>query len=146
MSDSHLENQLNKETQRELEELAEFGTRRLTGAHAYLVAAVAGIWSIFQISLQAGLLLSSEYVRCFHLAFAITLVYLSFPALKNKSLRNYKDDSTESPKRFGFLRVSDKIHWTDLLCAALAFVGAIYLVLDYEGIAGRQGAPLFRDL
>ena len=123
----------------QLAEEFEYGSRHLKGWDRYLVPLVAASWSLFQLSLPKVLLLSSEFVRCIHLAFAFVLVYLSFPALK-------KARSFTKKGLFSFLSAKDKISWVDLFLALVACFSALYLALDYEGISERQGIPLWRDL
>jgi TRAP transporter 4TM/12TM fusion protein len=123
---------------------AEFGSRRLSGVSAVLIPVVAAGWSIFQLALPKLLLLNSEIVRCIHLAFAVTLVYLSFPMIKGPRLIRWLGGS--SGGRMQFLYNVRRIYWIDYLFAGIAAVAALYLALDYEGIAQRQGTPMTRDL
>ena len=44
---------------------------------------VALAWALFQLSTASWLLLDSLFVKSFHLAFAMTLVYLNLPTLKS---------------------------------------------------------------
>ena len=100
-----------------------------------LVPMVAAAWSLFQLSLPYALPLNSDIVRAIHLAFAVFLVFLSFPALRKPRFGG----------RFTFLFARDHIPVTDMLMAAAGALCAAYYALDYEGIAGRQGLPLPRD-
>ena len=70
------------EIAQKIAEEAEFGSRRLSGAPKYIIPCIAAAWSLFQLSLPEILFLDSVYVRCIHFAFAIMLVYLSYPAFK----------------------------------------------------------------
>jgi TRAP transporter 4TM/12TM fusion protein len=123
---------------------AEFGLRRLSGLSAALIPVIAAGWSLFQLSLPQLLLLNSEIVRCIHLAFAMTLVYLSFPMIKGARLIRWLGGS--SGKGMQCLHNVERIYWIDYLFAVIAAVAALYLALDYEGIAQRQGTPMPRDL
>ncbi len=131
------------ESVKELVESSEFGARRLDGLAKFLIPFVAGSWSIFQLLLPKFLLLNSEVVRSIHLGFAICLVYLSFPALKNKKLiRFFKE---KMPKCFEFA-YGRSLNIVDLLTAVLATGAALYLAIDYSGIGARTGMPSNRDL
>ena len=107
----------------EVEEI-EFGSRKLSGLAAWLIPLVAGCWSIFQLALADLILLDTLYVRCIHLAFAIALVFLSFP----------------------FTAKPAPIRWFELLLALLGSTAALYLAMDYVGISERQGMPFVRDV
>jgi len=113
----------------------EFGARH-QGAAVWLIPALAGLWSLFQLALPYFVLLNDVYIRAIHLVFAIVLVYLSFPAIKKMRL----------PKALGFLSERARIPWSDFLFAALAGLAAAYILMDYEGIAERTGRPLWRDI
>lgn len=114
----------------------EQGARHSGGVSALLIAALAFCWSLFQLAVAGWWTLNAEQVRAIHLAFALALVYLSFPVLRSKRLA----------KRFPALADSHRLPWWDLLTAVLAALSALYLVLDGEGLAGRIGNPLPRDL
>jgi TRAP transporter 4TM/12TM fusion protein len=137
-SDMHQNNDVDegsKSAQRIVEE-AEFGSRRLTGIDKYIIPCIAAAWSLFQLSLPELLILDSVYVRSIHLAFAITLVYLSYPAFKKKEFKGI----------FSFLSVKHKIHMVDYILAGLAAYSALYLALNYAELAHRQGAPILEDI
>jgi TRAP transporter 4TM/12TM fusion protein len=115
---------------------ADLGRRGPQGWQRWLIPLVAAGWSVFQLLLPSAILLQTVYIRAVHLAFALVLVYLCFPALK-----------TPGPGgRFSFLAQRGRIPWFDLLLAVAAGLSALYLMLDYHGLAFRQGDPLLRDL
>ncbi len=115
---------------------AEFGGRKPEGWQRWVIPVVAFAWSCFQFLLPKVILLETVYVRAIHLAFAIALVYLSCPLLRWRQLKG--------PLRF--LTRRRRISWFDFLLAAAAAVSALYIVLDYEGLAERQGSPMMRDI
>jgi TRAP transporter 4TM/12TM fusion protein len=138
-SDSHQNNKEfdeGAEAAQRIAEEAEFGSRRLSGIDRYIIPCIAGAWSLFQLSLPEVLILDSVYVRSIHLAFAITLVYLSYPAFKKKEFKGI----------FSFLSVKNKIHIVDYILAAIAAYGALYLAFNYAELAHRQGAPILEDI
>lgn len=112
----------------------EQGLRGHRGPARRVIPIVAAAWSLFQLSLPKLVLLPSETVRAVHLAFAVALAYLSFPALRR--LRR-------GP---AFLSSGDRLPWIDVALALVAAASACYMVLDYEGIAERMGDPNLRDI
>lgn len=120
----------------ELAAESERGTRRLTGWQARLIPLVAAGWSIFQLLLPQAILLEAVTIRAVHLTFAIVLVYFSFPMLRKDRFKG----------RLGLLHRRDRIGWLDLGLALAAGFCALYIALDYVGLAQRQGDPLTRDL
>jgi len=117
-------------------EEAEFGSRRLSGANRYIIPCIAAAWSLFQLSLPEIIFLDSVYVRCIHLAFAIMLVYLSYPAFKK----------IETKGIFSFLSVKSRIHFVDYALGIVAASAALYLAINYVELAERQGAPILTDI
>jgi TRAP transporter 4TM/12TM fusion protein len=115
---------------------AEFGSRRLSGVPKYLVPCIAAAWSLFQLSLPQFIMLDSVYIRCIHLAFAITLVYLSYPAFKK----------IKTGGIFSFLSIKNKIHFIDYSLAIVAAAAALYLAINYIALSERQGAPTPTDI
>jgi TRAP transporter 4TM/12TM fusion protein len=112
----------------------EQGVRGHRGPARRVIAIVAAAWSVFQLCLPKLLLLPSETVRAVHLSFAVALAYLSFPALRR--LRR-----GPAP-----LSAADRLPWIDVALALVAAASALYMVLDYEGIAERMGDPSVRDI
>lgn len=114
-------------------EEAGFG-RSPKGPSKYVVLVIAFCWSIFQLSVASWLIMDSIFIRAIHLAFAMAIVFLNYPFLKKV--------------HFGlkFLSVKDRIPITSYIMAALAAFSALYIVIDYQGIVTRYGAPIFRDV
>ena len=117
-------------------EEAEFGSRRLSGPSRYIVPCIAAAWSLFQLSLPEVLFLDSVYIRAIHLAFAILLVYLSYPAFKK----------IETKGIFSFLSAKNRIHFIDYGLGIIAAYASLYIALNYAELAGRQGAPITMDI
>lgn len=122
---------------------AEFGSRKLQGFSGVLIPLLAGAWSLFQFALPKFLLLNTDVTRCIHLAFAMALVYLSFPMLKGRRITGWLERHGD---RGGALYKTDRIYWADYLLAGLSVVAALYYAIDYAGIAQRQGALYTRDI
>ncbi|TVQ77949.1 MAG: TRAP transporter permease [Bradymonadales bacterium] len=133
------------EEAKRLAEEVEFGGRRLQSWQAYSIPIVAAAWSLFQLALPQVLLLSAVYARAIHLAFALLLVYLSFPFFKSRGIF-VKKGWVKKNALLRYLSRTDRISVFDLVLGILATAAALYLVLDYEGIGQRQGAPHGFDL
>lgn len=111
----------------------ETGGRALTGPVARVLFLVALAWSLFQLwyasplpyIIGVGAFNSSE-ARSIHLAFAIFLAFVSFPAIKG--------------------RHDNHVPFYDWLLAFAAAFSAAYLYLFYDGLARRPGAPNTMDL
>lgn len=133
---------------------AESGSRQPGGLAGKLIALIAGGWSLFQLSLPTWFLfqnifpdlrmLNADFVRCIHLAFALGLVYLCFPAVKNR--RMIAGLKGRWGGRLDFLFRRDRLGIVDMGLAILAVAAALYYAIDYVGIGQRQGAPIARDL
>ncbi len=81
-----------------LQELA--GPRQLVNWQMWLLFAVALCWSLFQLSLGSILLLNSTLVRSIHLAFALFIVFITYPAFKSRPGSKFYDGFTQL-YRFG---------------------------------------------
>ena len=109
------------------------GARAPGGIAEKIILWVAAIWSLFQLWIASPIpfmlgigVFNDTEARSIHLAFAIFLAYLAYPALK-RSPRDY-------------IPIQDWI---------MAIVGAFcagYLYLFYEQLSGRPGAPITQDV
>jgi TRAP transporter 4TM/12TM fusion protein len=111
------------------------GARAPAGTVGTLLAGVALVWSLFQLWIASPLpflvgsvipVLNDTETRSIHLAFAIFLAFMAYPALKR------------SPR-----------HYIPIQDWALALVGAFcaaYLFLFYDALASRPGLPTSFDL
>lgn len=108
--------------------------RTLRRLERYLVSIIAFSWALFQMALPSIIVINSTTQRAVHLAFAMALLFLLNPCFKRKL------------KYFRFLSVTDHVPVIDVLFAVLGVISALYLALDYEGIAMRAGLPLTRDI
>jgi TRAP transporter 4TM/12TM fusion protein len=124
------------ETARRLMEEEEMGLRHVTGWQRFLVPVVALSWSLFQLSLASWLLLDSTYVRAIHLAFALFLIFVSFPTFKRQI----------NIPGLRWLSATDRIPLMDLALGLFAAFLALYIVIDFEGIASRVGLLNTRDM
>ena len=109
-------------------------TRRPRGIEKWVIPTIAVVWSLFQLSIASWLILDSTYIRAIHLGFALLIVFLNYPVFRKKrpGLR--------------FLSATRRIPLFDYLTAITACLAALYIVLDFEGITLRYGAPVQRDI
>lgn len=134
MKDDYTLSEEAREAKRIAEE-AELGIKQLSGVSAYLIPIIAAAWSLFQLSLASIIMLNSVYIRAIHLTFALILVYLSYPMFRK-------------PKKARFMAYLSKregITVLDITLAVVAALAASYIVIDYLGLATRQGALIPRD-
>jgi len=126
---------------------AEGGTRDIKeGFSRWIIPVLAVSWSVFQLLISSVILLNSTITRSVHLAFAITLVFLSHPTLARKK---------DKGKLRQYLSRRDKYTLLDYGLALAAGLSALYIAVEmiletlipgFEGISFRQGIPLTRDL
>ena len=112
---------------------ADTGGRSPTGIPAKILLVVPLIWSLFQLWYASPLpfifkfgVLNDTEARAIHLAFAIFLAYLAYPAFKR------------SPR--------DRIPIQDWILATAGAFCASYLFLFYTALADRPGLPTTYDL
>ncbi|TGG92011.1 TRAP transporter fused permease subunit [Natronospirillum operosum] len=105
----------------------ESGARMPGGITGKIIIAVALAWALFQLwNASPFSLLSTTMMRPIHLAFAIFLAFMTFPAMKRAA--------------------QDRVPWYDWVFALAASASAMYLVVNYEALAVRPGRPLTMDL
>ena len=102
------------------------GSRRKTDGVAIAVISVA--WALFQLALPRFIILDSITIRAVHLAFAITLVFLTIPSAKRKWQIKSRD-------AVGYIPIIDYV------LAGFACLSVLYIVLDWTGISMRAGMP-----
>lgn len=92
----------------------------------WLIAILAFSWSVYQIYV-AFFPINAVFVRSVHLAFAVLLGFLIYPMRKTRDLKS-------------------RITWYDFALAAIGTAGALYIYIDYFGLANRPGAYITRDI
>lgn len=109
------------------------GARKPLGAPGKLLVGIAAAWSLFQLWIASPLpyifrfgVFNATEARSIHLAFALFLAFMAYPALKR------------SPR--------DRIPVQDWLFAAVAAFCGAYMFLFYEQLSTRPGAPLTQDV
>jgi TRAP transporter 4TM/12TM fusion protein len=134
-------NKTAKITDSELQDLvveSDSGARRPSGITAKILLVTALSWSLFQLWTASPLpytdlanflnipVLNSTYIRYIHLAFALTLAYISYPAFKS------------SPR--GYVPVFDRcLVFLSLICV-------LYLYFYKDILALRAGLPTIEDI
>lgn len=120
----------------QIREEEELGLRRPQGWTRLVVPTICIIWSIFQLSLASWLTLDSTIIRSIHLGFAFLVVYLSFPTFK----RNITTPGLR------WLSEKSAIPVADFILAIVACFTALYISIEYEGLAQRVGQPNVQDM
>jgi TRAP transporter 4TM/12TM fusion protein/TRAP transporter TAXI family solute receptor len=87
-------------------------------------------WALFQLSLPKFIIMDSIKVRAIHLAFAVTLVFLTQPFLKKKKT----------------LITKKSIPLFDYILAVVACFAVLYLMFYWTDIAMRSGTPILADI
>ena len=123
------------EEAKRIAEEEESGFRHLTGYSRFVVPVISISWCFFQLSIASWWILDTVYIRSIHLGFAMLIAYLSYPTFK-RPLKGF----------FSFLSARNRIPLFDYAMALIACGTALYIFIDYKGLAGRMGAPLTRDL
>ncbi|WP_447895219.1 TRAP transporter permease [Vreelandella sp. GE22] len=109
------------------------GARKPLGAPGKLLVGIAAAWSLFQLWIASPLaymvgfgVFSATEARSIHLAFALFLAFMAYPALKR------------SPR--------DRVPLQDWAFAAVAAFCGAYLFIFYDDLASRAGRPITQDI
>jgi TRAP transporter 4TM/12TM fusion protein len=109
------------------------GARTPLGPMAKVIAGLALLWSLFQLWIASPLpfifgvgVLNDTETRAIHLAFALLLAFLAYPAFK------------KSPR--------DRVPMTDVVLGLVAAASAAYLFVFYQQLAQRPGSLTTADL
>ena len=109
------------------------GARSPDGLMAHAIAGLALLWSLFQLWIASPLpfifrigVLNDTETRAIHLAFALLLAFLAYPAFKR------------SPR--------DRVPLVDIALGLVAAASAAYLFIFYQQLALRPGSLTTADL
>ena len=109
------------------------GARKPAGVPGKLLVSIAAAWSLFQLWIASPVpfmlgfgVFGATEARSIHLAFALFLAYMAYPALKR------------SPR--------DRIPIQDWVLAAVAAFCGAYMFMFYEQLSQRPGAPIMQDV
>jgi len=108
--------------------------RRVGKFEGSFIAIIAVLWAIFQLSLPSFLILDSIKIRSIHLSFAVLLGFLIFPIRKKEKVDLKSDHKKKHIPHY------------DYIMAGLGILSALYIMLDWKGIALRSGTPITRDI
>jgi len=108
--------------------------RSIEGFSKYIIPSIAVCWSIFQLSIASFLIIDTVFIRAIHLGFALLIVFLNYPMLKQT--------------RFGLemLSTKNRIPIIDYIISIIACIAALYIAIDNQGLITRIGSPINRDL
>ncbi len=98
-----------------------------------IIAIVSMAWALFQLALPRLIILDSATIRTVHLAFAMTLAFLTSPA-RRRTRAGQPDSPDVSISIFNYI------------LAAIACLSVVYFVVDWVGISMRAANPLPRDI
>lgn len=100
--------------------------RRLDGFWSKVIAWLCIGFSGFQLYTAARGVLPAQLQRSWHLAFALALIFLLYPA------------RSDSPR--------DRMHWSDGVLAVAGVAVGAYMIIYYQEIVLRAGLPTTGDL
>lgn len=134
MTDETIKTAAEKEA--ELQDLiaqVDTGPRNPSGMSKKIILGVAALWSLFQLWIASPLpfvagfaIFNDTEARSIHLAIAIFLAFLAYPALKG------------SPR--------DRIPVQDWVLAIVGSFSAAYIYIFYVELSARPGAPIMQDI
>lgn len=110
-----------------------------------LIIFICLAWSLFQLKIAYDPI-NSHMARAWHLAFALVLAFLAYPAYKQQSPPIWVNWTAKIIP--AFTRKSNRryIPFYDLIFAALGAITALYIVWDYDNLIFRQGMPNLTDI
>ncbi|MDW7709158.1 MAG: TRAP transporter permease [Deferrisomatales bacterium] len=112
----------------------------------WVITGLCLVWSGYQLSI-AYMPVNSHIARAWHLAFAIALAYLAYPAYKEVRKPRWVEWGRRIvPGRGRRMSVRDFIPAYDVVLALAAAGAALYIWWDYGGIIQRQGMPSLTDV
>ncbi len=100
-----------------------------------LYTGIAVLWAIFQLSIASYWTLGYAFQRAIHLAFAVSLIFLSVPFLKKHHI-----------KFLPSLSQKKGIPLIDYIFIAVGVPAALYIMIAWNGIAMRMGCPNSTDI
>ena len=108
----------------EFVEQEEGASRKLTGRIAAIVTWIAVAMALYHLY-AAYAIIPAHILRATHVGFVLLLLFLLFPAAP---------------------RWRDRIHWSDLVLAALGVATIVYLLIDFDDFIERAVTPTRLDL
>lgn len=112
---------------------------------AWSITLLCVIWSLFQLYIAYDPI-NAIIARSWHLAFAMTLVFLAYPLYKESAAPRWVRGLQKLAPRFGRRSHRDYIPVYDIVLAGVAAVTVLYIWWDYENIVQRSGLPSTLDI
>jgi len=137
---------LTKEAAKDLVVMVEAGAR---DPQNFLVKAVIVFlcvaWSVFQLTIAHDPI-NSHIARVWHLAFALGLAFLVYPAYKQHSKPMWVSLTQKLIPSFAKKSIRKSIPVYDWIFAALGMISALYIWWDFDNLIFRQGMPNTTDI
>lgn len=118
--------------------MPEYSARRSESGFAVVVSFIAAVWSLFQLWIASPLpfifdfgIIGGVPARGIHLAFALLLAFLIFPASGRQGRQSV---------------IIDRVTVYDIALAVVAAASALYLWLGWSGLVDRQGILLSHQI
>ncbi|MFW6314271.1 MAG: TRAP transporter permease [Desulfohalobiaceae bacterium] len=111
----------------------------------WLITLLCLSWSGYQLFI-AYHPINSHIARAWHLAFAICLAFLLFPAYKQHSPPSLINWTQKFIPKLSQKSNRTRIPFYDILFAILATLACLYIWWDYENLINRQGLPSSLDI
>ncbi|MFW6115269.1 MAG: TRAP transporter permease [Thermodesulfobacteriota bacterium] len=102
-------------------------------------------WSLYQLYI-AYRPIDSHIARAWHLAFALSLAYLVYPAYKESRLPFWIKGLQKIFPFIGRRPIVTRIPFIDILFAVAASCAALYIWWDFDQLVWRQGMPNLTDM
>ncbi len=135
-----------KKATQDLVVMTEAGARNPRSVVArYIIVAICLAWSGFQLMIAYDPI-NSQIARAWHLAFAMTLAFLAFPAYKQDSKPIWVNWTHKVIPIFSRRTIRKYIPVYDWIFAILGAASALYIWWDYENLVYRQGMPNQTDI
>jgi TRAP transporter 4TM/12TM fusion protein len=135
-----------KQAAEDLVAMVEAGAREPSNFFASgVITLLCLCWSGFQLYL-AYQPLDSHIARAWHLGFAVCLAFLAYPAYKQHTPPMWVKWTRKVIPNFARRSIRTYIPYYDMILAALATAGALYIWWDYDQLIYRQGLPNTMDI
>lgn len=109
---------------------SESNYRHLAGKMGIIITVIAIAMSIFQLYTSGFGLLNARFQRTTHLAFAMSLIFLLYPAVKE----------SKKDKKLRFkLSPLNRFTWVDVGLTVLGIIVNFYIIFNFEALAYRAG-------
>jgi TRAP transporter 4TM/12TM fusion protein len=144
--DREQENDRGAEVAQEIVAMAEAGARTPSSRLAYwIITFLCLAWSVYQLFI-AYEPIDSHVARAWHLAFAICLAFLLYPAYKEHKPPFWMRGIRKVIPWGAGRSITTRIPYMDIVLAVVAVCAALYIWWDYDQLIMRQGLPNTADI